>query len=144
MGCYREKDSLTFGFIIKKQAIAQIPPNHIVYTVNEVKYHTIAIGGSEIATSNHISSFPIEQYHYYCETYDLTRPFPSDHEPFDFDPSFCWNIEWRKPFIKAPNSCIVLIQGFCSSKKKDIIIKRPTKSPSLMYLPQELKDDDDD
>jgi hypothetical protein len=51
--------------------------------------------------------------HYYCETLDMTRPFPSSKRPEDADVEWVWNHWLTKPFRRIDRGfcCPQLLQG---------------------------------
>jgi hypothetical protein len=67
----------------------QLFGGHVVYTVEEKNwikiplwnYHTIS--KAEQKNIDLLIDFPIEGLHFYCETMDLTRVFPSYHTTFE-------------------------------------------------------------
>lgn len=63
--------------------------------------------------------FPIEGLHYYCETLDVTHPFPSPFRVDQYDPEFCWNGFLAEPFAKIGmrDWCVVMLQGLAMSKR---------------------------
>lgn len=56
--------------------------------------------------------------HFYCDTYDITRPFPSSHPVSDYHNEFCWNDALALTFeqVGLRAWCIVLLQGMASSR----------------------------
>ncbi|KAJ1481922.1 SacI homology domain-containing protein [Baffinella frigidus] len=65
-----------------------------------------------------LKDFTVSGFHFYSETYDLTRPYPSPRPVLGYDPNYCWN-EWlASPFEKAGlrACCVVLLQGLACSK----------------------------
>eukprot|EP01119_Soliformovum_irregulare_P005363 TRINITY_DN1712_c0_g1_i1.p1 TRINITY_DN1712_c0_g1~~TRINITY_DN1712_c0_g1_i1.p1 ORF type:complete len:1070 (-),score=343.78 TRINITY_DN1712_c0_g1_i1:1264-4473(-) len=64
-----------------------------------------------------IAEYPLDGLHYYCETFDITRPFPSSHSVQDYSPEFCWNGFLRRDFVKKGMSpfCAILLQGSVQS-----------------------------
>jgi hypothetical protein len=62
--------------------------------------------------------FPLDGMHFYCDTYDITRPFPSSHPVTDYNPEFCWNDALASPFerVGLREWCVVLLQGVAISR----------------------------
>ncbi|PRP77728.1 SAC9 protein-like protein [Planoprotostelium fungivorum] len=112
---------------------------HIVYTIEEKQwiripllyYRDILHAGTPGSTSGSTTSpkieqknidlmkdFPIEGLHYYCETMDITRRFPSAYQVNQYDPDFCWNDWLAQPFSKLGMRqwAVVLLQGMAISK----------------------------
>ena len=40
-----------------------------------------------------LREFAVNGFHFYSESVDLSRPFPSECAPTDYDPEYCWN-QW--------------------------------------------------
>ena len=57
--------------------------------------------------------------HYYCETLDLTNPFPSMRDVTNCHTEFCWNEYLAEPFARVGLRawCVVLLQGIALSRK---------------------------
>lgn len=67
---------------------------------------------SELKNIAELTETAIDGCHYYCETRDLTRPFPSGAPVGEPDKEYVWN-EWlAAPFkrIGLPGHCVVLLQ----------------------------------
>ncbi|KAJ6245999.1 phosphoinositide phosphatase sac9-related [Anaeramoeba flamelloides] len=75
-------------------------------------------------TNNLIHQFPINNFHYYCETLDITRPYPSDYPIGECRNDFCWNNWLAIPFTKLGlrRWCVVLLQG-CALTKDLLTVK---------------------
>lgn len=62
---------------------------HNVYTVSESSWIKIPLAypapqnTNEINNFETLSEFQLDGLHYYCETYDMTRPFPSFRDPWE-------------------------------------------------------------
>ena len=127
-------------------ARANLPGGHIVYTITRTKWVQILLAGiggapaagpggrsvplplssqtqskAPCATPNDIAElvtgFSLDSYHYYCETTDLTRPFPSAHSTDDPDPDFVWNAWLLEPLRRSGLGFLgqFLIQGIAIS-----------------------------
>lgn len=72
---------------------AILPGNHEVKVVTTSRWHRLQLAAPEadalspdgpavrdevLRGADKITSFPLDGAHYYCETMDITRPFPSD------------------------------------------------------------------
>jgi hypothetical protein len=65
-----------------------------------------------------LKDFQISDLHFYCDTYDLTRPFPSTNDVYDYSEQFCWNTFLSDEFSKIGmrKHCCVLLQGLAQGK----------------------------
>lgn len=96
-----------------------LPPAHKVYTIQETQWIRIPLGypieqgKSELKNAETMTDFPLNGLHFYCETLDLTRRFPSVHSPTDYDPEFCWNDFLSKEFqlLGMRHWCCILLEG---------------------------------
>ncbi|EFC49945.1 SAC9 protein-like protein [Naegleria gruberi] len=132
--------SCGYLFICTKVSLDLVlPPNHHVYTIRETETITIPltyphrITKAEVKNCELMTEFQLKGLHFYCETYDLTRPFPSTHSPQDYTEEFCWNIHLTESFrkIRMRSWCCVLLQGVARSsgpvkckEKDEYILKR--------------------
>lgn len=63
---------------------------HLVNTVAESSWIKIPLSypfppnKTELKNFDTLSSFQVDGLHYYCETFDLTRPFPSPRPPSEY------------------------------------------------------------
>ena len=98
--------------------IANLPGGGCVYTVSESQWIRIPLqypqpqGRGELKNVQELCDVDIDGKHYFCETRDITRPFPSQM-PFDNpDREFVWNEFLSKPFkdIGLPKHCVILLQ----------------------------------
>lgn len=96
------------------------------------------------ATKNEklLHEFPLDGMHFYCDTYDITRPFPSSHAVTDHHRDFCWNDYLAAPFeeIGLRNVCVVLLQGSAQSRrfrttKRDVTNLRPAPKATAKSEP---------
>ncbi|KAJ4456433.1 putative Synaptojanin; N-terminal [Paratrimastix pyriformis] len=78
-------------------------------------------------THERARAFSVDGTHWYCETADLTRPYPSGRQVDDYDPAFCWNTLFRVPFELAGLGqwCAVLLQGAAMGRELLMHTKRP-------------------
>eukprot|EP00762_Andalucia_godoyi_P003675 ANDGO_00675.mRNA.1 putative phosphoinositide phosphatase SAC9 len=66
-----------------------------------------------------VVDFSFDDYHFYCEGLDLTKPFPTLDAPHtDPDLSFLWNEHLAKPwsFLECRPHCVFLLQGVVSAR----------------------------
>lgn len=140
LGGFIYNNCIIIGIITEKYPIAFIPPKSIVYEIKSIKYHCIKNNGEECKLPSFVEDFPIYKLHYYCESFDITRPFPSNRPVSDFNPDFCWNLRCRSAFSAVPQACVVLLQGFCSSmflsnNPTNVIyfVRRSSANPGTRY-----------
>lgn len=99
-------------------SIPALPGGGCVYTVSESQWIKISLqnpqpqGKGEIKNVQELTELDIDGKHYFCETRDITRPFPSRmplHQP---DQEFVWNGWFSKSFenIGLPQHCVILLQ----------------------------------
>ncbi len=108
---------------------ATLPGGHSINLVTDARWELLPLDSSSSAT-NHPTIAAEEQefwrsmqqhtvggVHYYCETADLTRPFPSAHPPTQPELEFIWNAWLSQPLrdLGLPNHCPVLMQGAVES-----------------------------
>ncbi|MCO5576196.1 hypothetical protein L7F22_030004 [Adiantum nelumboides] len=106
-----------------KTSVQQLPGGGTVCLVEESQWIKVPLRNSQplskIESKNmtELQEVDIDNMYYYCETRDITRPFPSAHLATDPDREFVWN-EWlSKPFksLGLQNHCVALLQGFVDS-----------------------------
>lgn len=88
--------------------------------------------------------------HYYCETADITRPFPSSCPSCDPDPEFVWNTWLSQPFkaLGLITHCPALLQGAVESADEihptgqrytmALISRRSRRHPGTRYIARGL------
>lgn len=94
-------------------------------TIIEASTISIALGypfqltKTEQSNAQALYDFPLNNLHFYCETLDLTRPFPSTHNIRDYSHEFCWNDFLMREFkrIGLEECCCVLLQGLAIGKQ---------------------------
>ncbi|XP_071721407.1 probable phosphoinositide phosphatase SAC9 isoform X2 [Rutidosis leptorrhynchoides] len=101
-------------------SIPYLPGGGCVYMVVESKWVKIQLqnvqpqGKGELKNIQELIELEIDGKHYFCETRDITRPFPSRVSLRDPDDEFVWNrwfsIAFRR--IGLEQHCVVLLQGF--------------------------------
>ncbi|CAN4077059.1 unnamed protein product [Withania somnifera] len=104
--------------------IPNLPGGGCVYTVTETQWIKISLqnpqpmGKGEIKNVQEVTELDIDGKHYFCETRDITRPFPSRMPLQNPDDEFVWNKWFSMPFKKIglPEHCVVLLQGFAESR----------------------------
>jgi len=104
-----------------------LPGGHAMCTVTKSKWIKGSLLGASVDSAlskadeaglEKLKDFTISGYHFYSETYDLTRPFPSTSSVLEYDYEYCWNQWLASPFEKAGlrNCCVVLLQGLGCSR----------------------------
>jgi len=124
--------------VTKSECELVLPPRHKVYRVKEVKWISIGIGYPVLQTKSEekqlekLKSFPIADLHFYCESYDLTRPYPSKFAPHDYDEEFAWNHHLARPFheVGLKEWTVVLLQGLAVGK----VVKHQDKNVFIALL----------
>ncbi|KAG1680617.1 hypothetical protein FOA52_015066 [Chlamydomonas sp. UWO 241] len=110
-----------------------LPGGHSVRCVTAAGWHRLVLrgpgasqrepddGAREEAARNveRLTTFPIDGAHFYCETFDVTRPFPSPRPVFEPSWDFVWN-RWLGSSVRGlPGMRGVvpsLMQGLCQSR----------------------------
>lgn len=101
-------------------SIPNLPGGGCVYTVSESQWVKVSLqnpqpqGKGEAKNIQELTELDIDGKHYFCETRDITRPFPS-HMPLQKpDDEFVWNRWFSMPFKKIglPQHCVILLQVF--------------------------------
>ncbi|KAK6914467.1 SAC domain [Dillenia turbinata] len=137
-------------------SIPNLPGGGCVYTVSESQWIKILLqnpqlqGKGELKNIQDLTDLDIDGKHYFCETRDITRPFPSRMCLQEPDEEFVWNGWFSKPFknIGLPQHCVVLLQGFAefrtfgSSGQEEgivaLIARRSRLHPGTRYLARGL------
>lgn len=99
-------------------SIPTLPGGGCVYTVTESQWIKISLqnpqpqGKGEIKNIQELTELDIDGKHYFCETRDLTRPFPSHMPLQNPDDEFVWNKWFSTPFknIGLHQHCVILLQ----------------------------------
>lgn len=99
-------------------SIPYLPGGGCVYTVSESKWIKILLqnpqpqGKGEVKNIQELIELEIDGKHYFCETRDITRPFPSRVSLQNPDDEFVWNgwfsISFRR--IGLHHHCVILLQ----------------------------------
>ncbi|KAL5972948.1 putative phosphoinositide phosphatase sac9 [Asimina triloba] len=99
-----------------------LPGGGHVYTVTESQWIKVQLQNpqpqskGEIKNIQELVELDIDGKHYFCETRDITRPFPSNMPLQTPDDEFVWNGWFSVPFkeIGLPQHCVVLLQDICA------------------------------
>lgn len=99
-------------------SIPELPGGGCVYTVTESQWVRIPLqnsqpqGKGEAKNVQELTELDIDGKHYFCETRDITRPFPSRMPLQGPDDEFVWNRWFSMPFksIGLPEHCVTLLQ----------------------------------
>lgn len=93
----------------------RLPGGHAVQLVTDAQWVTASSNwmAEEPDFIRTLKQFNVGGVHYYCETVDLTRPFPSASPVEDADLEFVWNHFLTKPFRRMGMGacCPKLLQG---------------------------------
>lgn len=104
--------------------IPNLPGGGCVYTVTESQSIKIQLqnpqpqGKGEIKNIQELAELEIDGKHYFCETRDITRPFPSCMPLQNPDDEFVWNGWFSTPFkeIGLPQHCVSFCRGLQSAE----------------------------
>ncbi|CAN6468275.1 unnamed protein product [Victoria cruziana] len=104
--------------------IPNLPGGGCVYTVSDSRWIKIQLqnahlqGKGELKNIQELADLDIDGKYYFCETRDITRPFPSKYSVRSPDMEFVWNTWLSLSFndIGLPQHCVVLLQGFAESR----------------------------
>ncbi|KAF5726840.1 hypothetical protein HS088_TW22G00524 [Tripterygium wilfordii] len=136
--------------------IPDLPGGGCVYTVSESQWIKLSLqnpqpqGKGEVKNIQELTELDIDGKHYFCETRDITRPFPSRMPLENPDEEFVWNGWFSQPFkdIGLPQHCATLLQGFAecrsfgSSGQEEGIValtaRRSRLHPGTRYLARGL------
>ena len=99
-------------------SIPCLPGGGWVYTVAESQWIKISLqnaqlqGKGEVKNIQDLTELDIDGKHYFCETRDMTRPFPSRMPVGEPDQEFVWNGWLSQPFVNIglPRHCVTLLQ----------------------------------
>jgi len=137
-----------------------LPGGHIVHMVTEAQWILVSLErtahasvlGSEQEFWRLLQQNSVSGMHYYCETADVSRPFPSEYEPFNPDQNFVWNAWLSKPVrdLGLLRHCPALLQGAVESSDEvhssgqrytiTTISRRSRRHPGTRYLARGLND----
>lgn len=99
-------------------SIPNLPGGGCVFTVTESQWIKISLqnpqpqGKGELKNVQELTELDIDGKHYFCETRDISRPFPSRMPLQNPDDEFVWNGWFSIPFknIGLPQHCVILLQ----------------------------------
>ncbi|KAL2920819.1 putative phosphoinositide phosphatase SAC9 [Bienertia sinuspersici] len=149
-----------FGLLLVATKLAasvpDLPGGGCIYTVMESQWIKISLqnpqplGKGEAKNILELTELDIDGKHYFCETRDMSRPFPS-HMPLDQpDDEFVWNRWLSSPFkiIGLPQHCVILLQGYAECRSFGslgqhegviaLIARRSSLHPGTRYLARGL------
>lgn len=133
-------------------SIPNLPGGGCIYTVTESQWVKVSLqtpqpqGKGEIKNVQELPDLDIDGKHYFCETRDITRPFPSRMPLQQPDPEFVWNEWFSSSFrnIGLSQHCVVLLQGFAERRSFGslgqqegvvaLIARRSRLHPGTRYL----------
>lgn len=144
IGACIDNGKLVIAVIEACRRSATLPGGHTVKRIEKVSFVTIPL----LAQANKggqyaLGKFRVNDNHFYSESVDLTRPYPSGHDTHDYDHQFCWNEKWRAPFVQrgAPFACVVMLQGYCGScDSTTYIARRSVLNPLTRYSARGLNE----
>lgn len=146
IGIVRHADTYVVALVTDSEIVAEIPGGHKVRVIKEVKFATLSMDKVSLG-NDEFEKFDAEEYHYFCETYDLSRPYPSEHKPWDADTEFCWNLKWKDVFDECgvPHLCIAMLQGLFAVMKIGefhvaYTIRRSVMNPGVRWLGRGFND----
>ncbi|KAL6884496.1 hypothetical protein ACP4OV_010432 [Aristida adscensionis] len=132
--------------------VPNLPGGGCIYTVAESQWIKIQLqnpqaqGNGELKNIRELTDLDIDGKYYFCETRDITRPFPSRMTLREPDEEFVWNGWLSKPFehIGLPGHCVILLQGFAECRNFGgtgqqagsvaLIARRSRLHPGTRYL----------
>lgn len=105
-------------------SIPNLPGGGCVFTVTESQWIKISLQNPQAQSKTEnkniqeLTESDIDGKHYFCETRDITRPFPSRMPLQSPDEEFVWNKWFSMSFknIGLPWHCVILLQGFAECK----------------------------
>nr|XP_043615771.1 probable phosphoinositide phosphatase SAC9 [Erigeron canadensis] len=133
-------------------SIPNLPGDGCVYTVTESQWVKVSLqnpqtqGKGELKNIQELAELDIDGKHYFCETRDITRPFPSHSSVTNPDEEFVWNRWFSNPFktIGLEHHCVILLQGFVECRSFGslgqqegivaLIARRSRLHPGTRYL----------
>ncbi|XP_023524633.1 probable phosphoinositide phosphatase SAC9 [Cucurbita pepo subsp. pepo] len=137
-------------------SIPNLPGGGCIFTVLESQCIKVPLqnpqvqGKGELKNVQELAEADIEGKHYFCESRDITRPFPSRMPVGNPDEEFVWNCWLSMAFknIGLPYHCVALLQGFAecrsfgSSGQMEgfvaLIARRSRLHPGTRYLARGL------
>lgn len=164
IGMISAEKSITIGVIDQAEISGTLPNGHIVKVIKHAEYIFIPLRGCQLKSSP-VEEFQINNFHYFCDTYDLTHLFPSNERKIynrlkiaentvkprtikDLpDKGFIWNNGWKKPFeiLGIGHICIDLLQGACLTRdfpeynfKLTYVARRSSLNPGTRFAARGL------
>ncbi|ELR12040.1 SAC domain containing protein 9, putative [Acanthamoeba castellanii str. Neff] len=107
---------LKANYQLKNATDMTLPGGHGVFTIMEAKWMKMDLNylGSpnkvEARNMEVMQDFPLEGLHFYCDTFDITRPYPSPY-PVDQEGLRMW--------------CVVMLQGVALTKTIPVASHKP-------------------
>ena len=130
--------------VTRSEATVTLPTGDEIMTVREAQWVRLPIRDPSLRLSRHeeriacnLLEMNLDSGHFYCETYDVTRPFGAHHtKPRDMlsspspsisqlaasESEFVWNLHLTQKFHTSPGAaslvafCIVLCSGYAGEK----------------------------
>lgn len=133
-------------------SVPNLPGGGCIYTVLETQWIKIplqnpqAIGKGEAKNILELTELDVDGKYYFCDSRDVTRPFPSSMPLDQPDDEFVWNKWLSAPFktIGLPQHCVILLQGFAEVRSfgslgqqegiVGLIARRSRLHPGTRYL----------
>lgn len=147
IGITIDNQNLVIGLVEGARKCGSLPNGSVIKQITSTNFVTIPLKSGSGNSKTVVNNFPIDKMHFFCETMDLTRPYPSDHFVNDYDESFCWNQRWRLPFARfgVEFVCIVLLQGYAKTSSCSpfitYIIRRSVLNPYTRYTSRGTDDE---
>eukprot|EP00761_Pharyngomonas_kirbyi_P010055 gb/GECH01010073.1/.p1 GENE.gb/GECH01010073.1/~~gb/GECH01010073.1/.p1 ORF type:complete len:1568 (+),score=218.06 gb/GECH01010073.1/:1-4704(+) len=150
--------TLNLLIVTKSTPTATLPGGHDVHNIDSTKWVQIEldypydIDREERKNLELLREFPIEGLHFYCDTLDITRRFPSSSDIFGFEPEFVWNEFLAQPFthIGLRSVCCVLLEGLCVEKSVPVasggnlhlclVTRKSSLNPGTRYFARGFND----
>ena len=144
----------------KVRTAVVLPNGHEVLTVVDAKWHRAPLRDpratltrEERAAVQSLTEIPMENLYFYCETFDVTRPFAHAKDAADDpDREWVWNAALAAPLneLGIPGACPVLLQGLAESRRLvdaegaefrvAVFGRRSSAHPGTRYLARGLND----
>ncbi|KAI8110287.1 hypothetical protein M9435_001965 [Picochlorum sp. BPE23] len=150
------------GVLVAVQTMPKVtlPGGHILHLVTDAQWVVVnyknfnGIHPSVLAAEQDfwrlLQQNNVSGTHYFCESVDVSRPFPSDYASFHPDQEFVWNSWLSKPFrdLGLLRHCPCLLQGAVESADQvhvngerytiTTISRRSRRHPGTRYLARGL------
>lgn len=145
-----ENDILVIGLVQETRKLAILPNGSSIKQIESADFISIPFKSCCNNKPPSFKDFPLNDMHFYCDCFDITRPYPSTHSVVDYDDSFCWNQRWRIPFIHLGLDFlpVVLLQGYAetstvydANKYITFIARRSVLNPHSRYASRGLNND---